>query len=182
MRIELPEFRRCCFCFPLRRGVLVYGYICLLFTLFCLWLEIYLGYDDLTGMTLVAYHGNSFFTRAWLAILLYVIDFVFTIIMLVGAHTKRVRLLTIYFYYGVTTTLATFLTMFIINYDLLNRDLYNVIIEITFIVFAIILHLYMLCLVWNMIKRLKQNSGLTFVNQVTEVVIEPPAENIQNPL
>ncbi|CAK1542928.1 unnamed protein product [Leptosia nina] len=182
MRFDLPECGRCCFCLPLRKGVLTYGYICLIFTIFLIAVELYLGYDDLSGMTLVAYHGNSFFSRVWLALLLYSIDGAFTIVLLVGAHTKRVLLLTIYFYYGITTTLATFLTISLIDYDLLNRDPYFMALEITFILFALTLHIYMLCLVRNMIKKLRQNSGISFVNQVSEVVVEPPIENFQNPL
>lgn len=34
MRVDLPECGRCCFCLPLRKGVLTYGYISLV-SFFC---------------------------------------------------------------------------------------------------------------------------------------------------
>ncbi|XP_045499736.1 uncharacterized protein LOC123697312 [Colias croceus] len=179
MRFEIPECRRCLFCMPLRYGVITFGYISLIFSIFCIALEIFLGIDDLEGVTRITYRGNDFLTRSWLAILLYLVDISFVIVLLFGAHMKQVRLLTVYYYYGITTTLASFLMITVTD---LSRDSMYVIVDVCFIFVALVIHIYMLFMVRSMIKKLRQSSGLSFVNHVSEVLMESSEERYRNPL
>ncbi|XP_038212762.1 uncharacterized protein LOC119832987 [Zerene cesonia] len=179
MRIEIPECRRCLFCMPLRYGVLTFGYISLIFSLLCIALEIFLGIDDLAGVTRITYRGNEFLTRSWLAIFLYLVDIAFVIVLLFGAHMKRVRLLIIYYYYGITTTLASFLMITIAD---ISRDSVYMIIDVCFVFLALVIHIYMLFMVRSLIKKLRQASGLSYVNHVSEVLVESPEEQCRNPL
>ncbi|XP_063538327.1 uncharacterized protein LOC134747649 [Cydia strobilella] len=82
MRREAPGFKRCCFCIPLRRGLVTWGYLKLALDLLGLWLMIYLlAVISILHVILI------------METVVFVMDMVFNILLIVGGHLKAVKLL-----------------------------------------------------------------------------------------
>ncbi|XP_063385540.1 uncharacterized protein LOC134671611 [Cydia fagiglandana] len=86
MRSEAPEFKRCCFCIPLRRGLITWGYLKLVLDSLSLSLMIYLLEGIAASISIV--HVILIMETVVL-----VIDMVFNILLIVGGHLKAVKLL-----------------------------------------------------------------------------------------
>ncbi|CAG5043584.1 unnamed protein product [Parnassius apollo] len=177
MQLEIPECRRCCCFIPLRYGIIVFGYLNLIFSLLILGLEIWLvTIDRKMEHTVALYRGASFITQAWLTITLYLLEAIFDVVLLVGAHLKNPSLLRVYYYYGITTTsaiasLVIFLT--VKHYEALY-DWNTALFEGCFIFSGFALQIYLLLLIRTELKKLKQNSQLSFINHAAEVVVVAP--------
>ncbi|XP_068628809.1 uncharacterized protein [Battus philenor] len=181
MLVEIPECRRCCCFVPLRYGILVFGYINLVFSILVLSLETWLG--ETTNYTMSIYRGVSFYARTLLPIFLYAMETIFNIILVVGAHMKNLRLLRTYYYYGITTTLAAFVSLFVVKYHQVHYDFEQVIIELSFVFCGFAIQIYLLLLIRTELKKLRQNNQLSFINHVAEVVVTVhPDDEGRNPL
>ncbi|CAK1583019.1 unnamed protein product [Parnassius mnemosyne] len=177
MQLEIPECRRCCCFIPLRYGIIVFGYLNLIFSLLILGEEIWLETGDMNiEHTMTLYRGALFITQTWLPIILYLLEAIFDVVLLVGAHLKNPRLLRVYYYYGITTTSAIALVVLFLmvrHYEAL-QDWNTVLFEGFFIFCGFALQIYLLLLIRTELKKLKQKSQLSFINHVAEVVVVAP--------
>ncbi|KAM3958803.1 uncharacterized protein ACR2FA_007209 [Aphomia sociella] len=90
MLIDIPECKRCMFCVPLRFGILTFGYLNLIFSILVVSCELWLGIIfPVLVPTLSVYRGVHMYTQKWLPILLYVLEIIFNIVLLIGAHMVR---------------------------------------------------------------------------------------------
>ncbi|CAK1583016.1 unnamed protein product [Parnassius mnemosyne] len=185
MQLEIPECRRCCCFIPLRYGIIVFGYVNLIFSLLTLGVEIWLltGDKDMEH-TMTLYRGASFVTQAWLPVILYLLEAIFEVVLLVGAHLKNPRLLRVYYYYGITTTSAmasVVLFLMVRHYEALY-DWNAALFEGCFMFCGFALQIYLLMLIRTELKKLKQKSQLSFINHVAEVVVVAPQGGVgRNP-
>ncbi|XP_047533870.1 uncharacterized protein LOC125068652 [Vanessa atalanta] len=90
MKCEIPEFARCCFCFPLRLGLLVWTYVKLIFILLLLVDLIFLVVTHLTHFY-YDFGVNFIVISSILFSIFLCVDFAFHIILIVSAHTKEYR-------------------------------------------------------------------------------------------
>ncbi|XP_037293271.1 uncharacterized protein LOC115455157 [Manduca sexta] len=179
MRIEIPECRRCCLCVPLRIGIIIFGYLNLLFACLVLFFQVvYLvergkGIEGMGLNSLYVYKGAAVYTQVWLPALLYILEVVFTIVLLVGSHTKRVKLIRAYYYYGIATTVAAIMTFFVVRYE--SKFLDFDVLEFSLAFCGFFLHLYLLLLIRSELSKRRYNEGrMSYVNHITEVTFHPP--------
>ncbi|XP_047997913.1 uncharacterized protein LOC125235408 isoform X1 [Leguminivora glycinivorella] len=238
MYCDFPELGRCCFCMPLRRGVLTFGYLnfffsvfmigvysyymnlasdnlhllyhgslsvipveaCLFiycleivfdlvllygthlgFAVFALSLDVYFSEGlDLSTHTFGFYRGTSFIAERWLFFIMYCVEIAFIIVLLIGVHTRNSRLMIVYFYYGITTTLASLATFIFVNIQEFHTHIPLYLIDITIIFSAIVTQAYLLLLIRSELD--KPRESLRFVNHLAEVCVQQPATNGLNPL
>ncbi|CAB3227845.1 unnamed protein product [Arctia plantaginis] len=101
MRKEVPVLQRCCFCLPLRGGLLAWGYLKLtiaslmLFYLLCILLQITEGK--------LVYN----FTQFAIALLIVTADVILHSVFIVGCHKKNVKLLKVYYFYSLSLLVLT---------------------------------------------------------------------------
>ncbi|CAH2090118.1 unnamed protein product [Euphydryas editha] len=177
MRIEIPEFRRCCCCFPLRRGIIVLGYINLAFSIFLVVIEIVVSeHYGKTNYTVVLYKGLIFFSQLWFAYILFASEILFNIILLVGAHMKKKGLLQVFYYYWITMTLATLVTFVILRTEHLFRNYGNYFLESCFFLSNIAIQVYLILLVRSELLKRRQRNCISFVNQAAEVIVDTPEQ------
>ncbi|CAH0726751.1 unnamed protein product, partial [Brenthis ino] len=164
MFCEIPQFARCCFCMPLRRGVLAFGYLNIMFSVLMIGLYSYAVHLD-AGVVLV-YHGVSANVEAKLGIALYCVDIIFNIVMVYGAHKIIVSYLKIFYYYTISTTVALVILELVslINYGYLDDF------ELMSLFFTgLCLHVYLLFLVRSLLLKIN-NSGRAYENQLHQFV------------
>ncbi|KAJ0171754.1 hypothetical protein K1T71_012517 [Dendrolimus kikuchii] len=174
MRVEIPYCTRCCFILPLRLGIIILGYINLLFSILVVSIEKWLGMRvSSIGITLSMYKGFNFDATPWLTIFLYILEIIFNIVLIIGAHLKRIRLIRVYYYYGVTTILATFVSYL---YMRLQNVIDTVVIsEICLAFIGMAVHVYLLALIRSEMNKRRYHCGGSYVNYITEVTFDPPA-------
>ncbi|XP_022826863.1 uncharacterized protein LOC111356650 [Spodoptera litura] len=181
MLIEIPELRRCCCCLPLRRGILIFGYISLFLTILFGTLQIvlcvfYHNMKSSFATTAALYRGVIMEVQLCIVFLLYSLDIVFHIVLIVGAHMKRRRLLRIYYYYELTTMVATFVVVLITYIDLHRYPRWNFILtEFSLAFTGFVLQVYLVLLVRSELNKDRYQEGTSsFINHVAEVFIDPP--------
>ncbi|XP_045452020.1 uncharacterized protein LOC123661051 [Melitaea cinxia] len=182
MRVEIPECRRCCCCFPLRRGIIVLGYINLAISIFLVVIEIVISVKyGKTNYTVTLYKGLMFFSQVWFAYILFASEILFNIVLLVAAHTKKSRLLRAYYYYGITMTLATLVTFITLRTGDMFRNYGSYILESCFFFTNIGLQGYLILLVRSELLKMRRRSCTSYVNHAAEILVDTPEQTGRNP-
>ncbi|KAI5643294.1 hypothetical protein NE865_04712 [Phthorimaea operculella] len=183
MRVEIPDFTRCCVCVPLRYGVLTFGYLNLGFTIFLLSIEIWMTVvfdkeytvsEILQSSTTYMYRGVVVFSQMWFILIVYGLEVIFNVILLIGAHSKRTQLIRAYYYYGITTCLAAFVSYVAVRNDPVGwRSFDHHVVEFCFAFSGLVLQVYLLFLIRSELKKLENKTQMRFVNHASEVYMVP---------
>ncbi|XP_026752612.2 uncharacterized protein LOC113512863 [Galleria mellonella] len=170
MYCECPEFKRCCFCLPLRKGVLFVGY----FIIFSNTLSIIFNSLALSGNTDVFPFHTSGFTYIEtelafiISIVLYSIEILFNILLVYGSHQNKIKYVRIYFYFTLATTAVVFVQQ-IIEMTLIR---YSVLIVHSVLLFIcyMMLHVYIILLVRSLLKKMEISNQHSYDNQLHQIV------------
>ncbi|XP_041981467.1 uncharacterized protein LOC121734900 [Aricia agestis] len=164
MFCEIPKFARCCFCLPLRQGILTFGYLNILID--SLMVAIYSYSINRVYGTSLLYHGAvSYMFEDEFSIAMYVIEILFTIVLLYGAHMKHLIYLKTFYYYALCTCVATVLLeiLSLISNGARDLDLFPL-----FMV-GLCIHVYLIFLVGSLIKKM-ETSGMRFENELHQFI------------
>ncbi|XP_050344345.1 uncharacterized protein LOC126769528 [Nymphalis io] len=164
MFCEIPEFGRCCCCMPLRKGILVFGYLNILFSAFMVGLYSYSVHNG-SGIVLV-YHGVPADLDGELCIAIFCVDIIFNIALVYGAHKKIMTYLRIFYYYTIATVVAVVILEII---STINSNRFEALELMTLFVTGLCIHLYLLFLVRSLLKKMDM-SGHTYENQLHQFI------------
>ncbi|CAK1583018.1 unnamed protein product [Parnassius mnemosyne] len=84
MFCEIPKLLRCCLCLPLRKGILIFGYINIIFSAFMVGLYSYSVHHDM-GLKMV-YHGSKSKLEDAVCVGIYCAEIVMNVSLVYGAH------------------------------------------------------------------------------------------------
>ncbi|XP_021205035.1 uncharacterized protein LOC114244321 [Bombyx mandarina] len=178
MRFELPVLRRCCFCLPLRRGLLAWGYFKLLAIVVEVYFTITVLYLLFVGLAMFIGFHLILITLPLILLTLLCVDFIFTVIFLIAAHKKKHTLMEVYYYYLIILVSIIIVLSVLMSSLLLSARTNNVELQTTRIAVVIssflyiFTHCYFLVLVRSAIKKIKdQNVTLRFVNNTGEIEV-----------
>ncbi|OWR45618.1 hypothetical protein KGM_205486 [Danaus plexippus plexippus] len=149
---------KCCCCVPIRKGVVIFGYFNLVLSLLSFPLLIFLLVEELMGEPVRDYSKSRYVPLIHLPMTIFfvLVDVVMTIILLVGAHKKKIILLKVYLYFGLVFQSVTFCM------DLIYFD-YREYIENSVYFFFLGLNLYLLFLVYNTLKVINEKRDVQYV-------------------
>ncbi|KAJ8720029.1 hypothetical protein PYW07_012072 [Mythimna separata] len=182
MRGEIPVFRRCCFCLPLRYGLLAWGYFKLIADAFLIFLMSYVFINALIMIRIHPYnaHISQVYTGliiSMIAVTLFFTDFIVTIVFIVGGHKKNVRLIRVFYFLSMGMWVATFLlasfTVVLSIYNALTNNnvflrLGFALIEFCFYFVVLAVQTYFLLLLRSEIIKLRSSGEFRFVNNAAE--------------
>ncbi|KAJ2951540.1 hypothetical protein O0L34_g13689 [Tuta absoluta] len=175
MFCEIPDFGRCCFCLPLRRGVLVFGYLGVFFAAFMIGVYSYYVHYDMNDNPLLMIKGVFTEKATGFCVAVYCFELVVNCLLVYGAHVKNILFLKIFYYYTVTTTLAA-LALQIVEFADNNR-----VIEVLVFDFAVLcVNMYLLFLVRSLFLKLEKGSSHSYNNQLHTIVLGEPATRVEN--
>ncbi|XP_023950699.2 uncharacterized protein LOC112054970 isoform X2 [Bicyclus anynana] len=172
MRCEIPVLLRCCFCFPLRHGLLVWAYVkeifSLMFLIFTIW-RFSKTYKRLDTSWEVIYP---------IIITLTVVDILFHVLFIISAHTKDYRKMRIFYRYSIVF-LCLNAILFILFISLCIFYIYMSLFIFIFlwslmlptflmILITIVIQIYLIILIKSEVIKLKNNSQFEFVNHAAE--------------
>ncbi|CAG9784604.1 unnamed protein product [Diatraea saccharalis] len=136
MRVNVPEVRKCCFCFPLRYGIILFGIINIIFSLLAIASLVFtteLRRVSLTnGSSLEDVTSTVLFSILGLGVIL-------NFVLLVGGCQKDISMLRLYNYYAVLTCLAALVPLFILLYRKQYTDVYAAFVAIVMQIYVIVL-------------------------------------------
>ncbi|XP_061717826.1 uncharacterized protein LOC133525550 isoform X1 [Cydia pomonella] len=176
--MEAPEFKRCCFCLPLRRGLIAWGYV-----------KVGLNSLMLTYVALMFYfialHGSGAF-NADIVIFIFIsacllIDISFSIVFIVAGHKKSIKLLKLsYVYHMVWLGVLALGTCFMLYVDIdFILRLWSYIQDRKYLILEfltgsglgislIFLQIYVILLIRSEIKKIQNQSlEMQFTNHVS---------------
>lgn len=178
MYTEVPKLTRCCFCVPLRYGLLVWGYLKLLpllalFTTLILELKRFLDYQSASET------HNNIGVPPSIPILftIIIVEIIFSIVLLIAGHLKNAILFKVYYYYSIAMAVIFIIcyAVFIIGFIVLtysNPFMYMLLMYVVQIVLfgaaVFVLHIYITILVRSEMLKLRDNSNFSFVNHAAE--------------
>lgn len=166
MYCDLPEFGRCCFCMPLRKGVLVFGYINLFFSAFLVGLHSY-GVHYQKNVFSV-YHGITTSVPTELSIALYCLEIILTSFLIYGAHKRIISYMKWFYYFTVTTTVAAILIQIL---EFTSYRSFGFIIEVClFSASGLFIQIYLILHVRSLIKKLEMDGPHLYDNPLHQIV------------
>ncbi|KAL0878718.1 hypothetical protein ABMA27_003770 [Loxostege sticticalis] len=182
MYCEWPVLQRCCFCMPLRRGVLVVAYLNALYCGFLIGINSYLIHISL-HVGLLVYHGTSVVLPAGLCIFIYIMELGFNVLLLYGAHMRIKKYVKIYYYFAISSTLATIL-LFILELTTI-QSLYHLFVEEFLLGFTGLgVQVYLLILVWSLLNKFEEDGPNVYENQLHQIIsgqAKVEANGVYNP-
>ncbi|XP_037970111.2 uncharacterized protein LOC105396428 [Plutella xylostella] len=160
MKFELPDLSRCCFCLPLRKGVIGFGYANFIYSAFMVGVYSYWLHSGAGGV-LVVYHGAAAWGAAGEAcVVVYVMEMLFNVLLLYGAHKQIPSYLRVFQYFGWGSLAAAALLLLL--QLVTSTDRYRgvgVDVELMAVAFAgFTIQLYLLCLVRSLIRKLAEEA------------------------
>lgn len=179
MRTELPECKRCCFCLPLRYGLITWGYIKLIAGAL-LSIAIAISLFKIIAMSIK--YGNTGHLVENIVILSIVLvmlltDVALNTVFVVGGHMKNVKLLRVYYIYNMVLlglTIALVLVMFflmvptVLPNHILSFSTWLLVLDFSGSFVNIVMQTYFLLLVRSEIIKLQNNCEFQFVNNAAE--------------
>ncbi|XP_047998136.1 uncharacterized protein LOC125235582 [Leguminivora glycinivorella] len=181
MRLEIPTLTRCCGCCPLRRGIIILGYLSLAVAVFFMWIELQFAHSW-SEFTVSVFRGASFCAETWLPVLMYCTEIAFIVLLLVGAHMKKPGPMLVFYYYGVTTTAAapvifiwTLATRAPETYHLEYFYYFMQMVDLSIVFIGVVTQVYLLLLIRSELR--KPQESLCFVNHLSEVCVQQPTIN-----
>ncbi|KAJ0176275.1 hypothetical protein K1T71_008449 [Dendrolimus kikuchii] len=167
MYCDWPVLGRCCFCLPLRRGVLTFAYINIFFAAFLL--GVY-SYSVNTGSrSILLYHGQpSSIAPLEFCVALYCLEVIFNALLIYGVHTKATPYIKAYYYFAITTTVAGVVLQII---QMTNVTYFGAIIEFVILILAgLSIQVYLIILVSSLLRKLQMDGSHAYENQLHQIV------------
>ncbi|KAJ8720028.1 hypothetical protein PYW07_012071 [Mythimna separata] len=183
MKGEIPVFRRCCFCLPLRYGLLAWGYFKMIADLFLIVSMSFVFVSTLFWMRAGAVNKYTETQMClelmipMIAITLFFTDFIVTIVFIVGGHKKNVRLIRVFYFLSMGMWVATFLLASCIVISALHHtlayhhhymSLIHVLLTFCFYFIVLVVQTYVLLLLRSEIIKLRSSGEFRFVNNAAE--------------
>ncbi|CAH2236573.1 uncharacterized protein LOC120631475 [Pararge aegeria] len=174
MRCEIPVLLRCCFCFPLRYGLLVWSYIKQIFSILFLTFVIHQLYQMSHRRT-----GVETYVLSSLLLILTIVDIVFHILFIKSTQKKEYKKIRIFYRYSIVL-LCLFAVMmclyivFICAYFIHVSPIILILLwthllpGVVMIVALLIIQSYLIILVRSEFIKLKNNSQFEFVNDAAK--------------
>ncbi|XP_047508567.1 uncharacterized protein LOC125051970 isoform X1 [Pieris napi] len=175
MRCELPILMRCCFCVPLRLGLLIWTYLKLILSLFIL--TVFCIQAELVARMSNRHvpDGEKSFLVAM--IMFGTINSLFQIAFIVAAHKKNYKIMRIYYIYNfvyIFIPTILFIMFCIIVYSRLGGFMIMLLSAMPFVIIIIsipiefVLNIYLMLLVRSEFIKLRDSGQFEFFNHESE--------------
>uniref|UniRef100_A0A2A4JIW7 Uncharacterized protein n=1 Tax=Heliothis virescens TaxID=7102 RepID=A0A2A4JIW7_HELVI len=180
MKGDVPQCTRCCFCLPLRYGLLAWGYFKMIADALLISLTIFriISIIIFSHIRYLALFKVDFGLTSAILII-FVSDFVVTIMFIVGGHKKEVKPVRVFYYYSIGIWIATILFTIVVGSLLILSwsssemtiiSLESFLMTLSAFFVVLVVQSYLLLLLRSEITKLSSNRQFTFVNNAAEAL------------
>ncbi|XP_012548375.2 uncharacterized protein LOC101742355 [Bombyx mori] len=146
MHVKVPDVKKCCFCIPLRRGILLFGIVNIIISIVAV--SFLVITTELHRST--ALNDNTMeVTTSTVLFSIFGMSMILNILLLVAGYQKDISMLRLYNYYGVVTIFAALIPTFM----LLSRKM---VFKVLAAFIAIAMQIYVIILVRSEIVKLEK--------------------------
>ncbi|XP_049875229.1 uncharacterized protein LOC126373217 [Pectinophora gossypiella] len=162
--VEIPILTRCCFCFPLRKGLISFAYINLVLTLVVTsFLSLYMAQMrrvDAAGDASDA-GAAAEFPRLCADTAGLLLELIMTVSFIVALHKKHVLLMKVYLYFEIVFSVIGF----VYSVAFLTRETAS---ELFLILFQLTIQIYLVILIWSSIVKMQRDGSVKYVRDREE--------------
>ncbi|CAK1583013.1 unnamed protein product [Parnassius mnemosyne] len=173
MSKDITSVARCCFCAPLRYGLLIWAYLklvtsILVFGVMVIWLFIWI---------LLVHFEKGLLILIIPTTLILIVDIVFNFVLIIGSHKKNITLLSLYYRYGIghAVVFVVFGVLWIL-YGISRmaapeddpRTVRFIFATTSVFIVLLILHIYLFIVLRSEINKLKARDQFRYVDQAAE--------------
>uniref|UniRef100_A0A2A4JJZ4 Uncharacterized protein n=1 Tax=Heliothis virescens TaxID=7102 RepID=A0A2A4JJZ4_HELVI len=178
MKREIPVCTRCCFCLPLRRGLLAWGYIKIIADIIFILMMLYVVI--IVVWIIMAFTGGSIWAAMCTEVIMGVIgivvclvDIAMTVVFIVGGHKKNVKLIRVFYIHSivlcvVSAILSTLTILLHLIYSTSIQHVETMVMNATTCLGILVLQCYFVFLIRSEIIKLRSNCEFRFVNNAAE--------------
>ncbi|XP_047028366.1 uncharacterized protein LOC124636343 [Helicoverpa zea] len=153
--VEIPLLTRCCFCFPLRKGLIAFAYINLMLTVVVTcFLSLYISYVRNSSESEQAALASEF-ARLVTDVIALLIEVVMTITFIVALHRKHVLLMKVYLYFEIVYSVFGF----VYSLAFLTKETAS---ELFLVLFQLMLQMYLVILIWSSIVKMERDGSVKY--------------------
>ncbi|XP_038212809.1 uncharacterized protein LOC119833011 [Zerene cesonia] len=150
--VEIPILTRCCFCFPLRKGLVTFAYVNLLLTIaVTIMLAMYISYVRSSGQT-----NTTEYPRLIADTTALLIEAAMSVVFIVALHKKHVLLMKVYLYFEIVFSVIGF----VYSVVFLTRETAG---ELFLILFQLMVQFYLVILIWSSIVKMARDDTVKYV-------------------
>ncbi|XP_052742144.1 uncharacterized protein LOC112054966 [Bicyclus anynana] len=154
--VEIPILTRCCFCLPLRKGLIAFAYVNLVLTVVvtCL-LSMYISYMRHADTQLT---DVSEYPRLIADTTALVLEVCMTVVFIVALHKKRVLLMKVYLYFEIVFSIIGF----VYSVAFLTRETAS---ELFLVLFQLMVQVYLVILIWSSIVKMERDGTVKYTRE-----------------
>ncbi|XP_026741702.1 uncharacterized protein LOC113503802 [Trichoplusia ni] len=153
--VEIPILTRCCFCFPLRKGLVAFAYINLVLTVVVTsFLSLYISYIRNSTEADQAALASEF-ARLITDVVALLIEVIMTVVFIIALHKKHVLLMKIYLYFEIVYSIFAF----VYSLAFLVKETAS---ELFLVLFQLTLQMYLVILIWSSIVKMERDGSVKY--------------------
>ncbi|XP_045499768.1 uncharacterized protein LOC123697337 [Colias croceus] len=150
--VEIPILTRCCFCFPLRIGLVAFAYVNLLLTIaVTIMLSMYISYMRTSEQA-----NSTEYPRLIADTTALVLEAAMSVVFIVALHKKHVLLMKVYLYFEIVFSAIGFVYSLVF----LSRESAG---ELFLILFQLMVQIYLVILIWSSIVKMTRDDSVKYV-------------------
>ncbi|XP_026752599.2 uncharacterized protein LOC113512854 [Galleria mellonella] len=150
--VEIPILTRCCFCFPMRKGLVAFAYINLTLTVVATtFLSLYITAVRNANVKEL----NSEYPRLIIATTAQVIEICMTIMFIVALHKKYVVLMRVFLYFEITYSVVGLVYSLVCISEESANELFLMLFEFT-------LQIYLAILIYSSIVKMERDGTVKY--------------------
>ncbi|KAJ2951408.1 hypothetical protein O0L34_g13553 [Tuta absoluta] len=152
--VEIPVLTRCCFCFPLRKGLIAFAYVNLVLTaVVACFLSMFISYlrSESADPTEAAELPRLIVDTAGL-----VLEIGMTVTFIIALHKKHVLLMKVYLYFEIVFSIIGFIYSLVF----MTKETAS---ELFLILFQLTIQVYLVILIWSSIVKMERDGSVKYV-------------------
>ncbi|CAK1542931.1 unnamed protein product [Leptosia nina] len=149
--VEIPILTRCCFCFPLRKGLIAFAYVNTMLTIaVTIMLSLYISYVRNSEIA-----DTSEYPRLIADTTALVLEIVMSMLFIVALHMKQVLLMKVYLNFEIIFSAIGF----VYSLAFLTKETAS---ELFLILFQLMVQIYLVILIWSSIVKMKRDGTVKY--------------------
>ncbi|CAH4031695.1 unnamed protein product [Pieris brassicae] len=151
--VEIPILTRCCFCFPLRKGLITFAYFNTILSILDVALLSYIAVNRSSDLT-----GESEYPRLIGDTTFLVLEIIMCVMFIAALHMKHVLFMKVYLYFEIVFSIVGFIYSLVFLGEETASELFLILFQLT-------LQIYLVILIWSSIVKMERDDSVKYTRE-----------------